>query len=227
MGQVLFFSLTAMANPSLVAATTVMLLLPSPQKLMFGYLLGALMTSITLGLVIVSAGKNSSFTNSAKHTINPLVDLAVGAIVLVIALVLYQGRDKEIRERLAERKSREEPKTPRWQRELGKGDPKITFIVGAALSLPGASYLAALASLIGLKYSNAGNILVVLLVNVIMLALLEIPLICFIVAPDRTPSAIERAKASFRRSGRRDLITGAIALGSLLILRGVITLITA
>ena len=52
MGHVFLFSVTAMANPSLLAATTVMLLLPNP-KLMLGYLLGALMTSITLGLVIV------------------------------------------------------------------------------------------------------------------------------------------------------------------------------
>ena len=36
MNTVLLFSLTAMANPTLVAVTTVMLLLPDPKKLMFG-----------------------------------------------------------------------------------------------------------------------------------------------------------------------------------------------
>ena len=35
--SVLLFSLTATVNPTLVAATTVMLLLPSPKKLMLGY----------------------------------------------------------------------------------------------------------------------------------------------------------------------------------------------
>ena len=50
MSQVILLSLTASLNPTLVAATTVMLLLPSPKKLMLGYLLGAYMTSITLGL---------------------------------------------------------------------------------------------------------------------------------------------------------------------------------
>ena len=53
MGQVILLSLTASLNPTLIAATTVMLLLPSPSKLMLGYLLGAYVTSITLGLVIV------------------------------------------------------------------------------------------------------------------------------------------------------------------------------
>jgi hypothetical protein len=50
---VILLSLTASLNPTLVAATSVMLLLESPAKLMAGYLVGALMTSITLGLVIV------------------------------------------------------------------------------------------------------------------------------------------------------------------------------
>ncbi|MGZ6639234.1 MAG: hypothetical protein ACXVII_41165, partial [Solirubrobacteraceae bacterium] len=64
MGQVILLSLTASLNPTLVAATTVMLLLPSPGKLMLGYLLGAYVTSITLGLVIVFTASNSSTTNT-------------------------------------------------------------------------------------------------------------------------------------------------------------------
>jgi hypothetical protein len=54
-GQVFLLSLTAALNPILVGASTVMLLLPDPRKLMLGYLLGGLTTSITLGLVIVFA----------------------------------------------------------------------------------------------------------------------------------------------------------------------------
>src|SRR5207247_2104194 len=53
MNHVFLFSLTAMLNPTLLAATTVLLLLPNPKKLMLGYLLGAMLMSITLGLVIV------------------------------------------------------------------------------------------------------------------------------------------------------------------------------
>lgn len=47
MAQVVLLSLTASLNPTLLAATTVMLLLPNPKKLMLGYLVGALMISIT------------------------------------------------------------------------------------------------------------------------------------------------------------------------------------
>jgi hypothetical protein len=44
MEKVFLFSLTAALNPTLLTATTVMLLLPSPKRLMLGYLAGALTT---------------------------------------------------------------------------------------------------------------------------------------------------------------------------------------
>lgn len=47
-----------MFNPTLLAAVTMMLLLPNPKRLMPGYLLGAYTTSITLGLVIVFSLKD-------------------------------------------------------------------------------------------------------------------------------------------------------------------------
>ena len=121
-----------------------MLLLPSPKKLMFGYLIGALFTSITLGLVIVFAAKKSGVVQSGKTTINPAIDFAFGAILVGISLLLHSGRDKHYRDRRAERKREKPKKTPRWQTVLSKGDPKIACAVGAVLTLPGASYLAAL-----------------------------------------------------------------------------------
>ena len=48
---------------------------------MLGYLAGAYITSITIGVVIVLAlGSKNSTTSSAKHTVNPIVDLVAGAI---------------------------------------------------------------------------------------------------------------------------------------------------
>jgi Sap-like sulfolipid-1-addressing protein len=228
MGRVLFFSFTAMANPTLVAATTLMLLLPSPKKLMFGYLLGALLTSVTIGLVIIFALKDSSVPSTAKNTANPIVDFAVGGILLIIGIVLGTDRDRRIRERRAQRKSREEaPKIPRWQQFLRKGNPRITFAVGAVLTLPGASYLAALDSIRRLHYGPVGNVVSVLLVNVIMLALIEVPLVCFTFAPRWTPAAIERVKAALRRHGHTAAFIGATAIGLLLILQGVVTVISS
>src|SRR5947209_15114446 len=145
MGDVILLSLTASLNPTLVAATTVMLLLDRPVRLMMGYLLGAYLTSITLGLVIVFSLSGSSTTNTTRKTLSPAVDIALGAIALVLAYVVHTGRVAGARERRREKKqAKPDTGPPRWQRELSKGTARTTFVVGALLTLPGASYLAGL-----------------------------------------------------------------------------------
>src|SRR2546421_10444573 len=103
--DIFLLSLLAMFNPSLLAAVTVMRLLPSPKRLMVGYLLGAYLTSITLGLVIVFSLHGSSAAGTAKHTISPVEDIVVGLIALAVAFVLRTGRDQPFRGRRRETKA--------------------------------------------------------------------------------------------------------------------------
>ena len=226
MGEVILLSLTASLNPTLVAATTVMLLLPSPKKLMFGYLLGAYMTSITLGLVIVFALANSSATNTTENTISPSVDIALGAIALTVAFVLRSGRAERLTERRRERKEAKPDKgPPRWQRELGKGTARTTFIVGALLTLPGASYLAGLHQIHELKYTTAVTVLLVVGFNLVMMWLLEVPAVCFLVSPEWTPGAVERAKTWVSRHVLVLAMRGFAIIGALLVIKGIIGLL--
>ena len=97
-------------------------------------------------------------------------------------------------------------------------------MVGALLTLPGFSYIAAMTGISKLHYAVVPTVLLVLLVNFIMLALIEAPLICFAVAPDWTPQAVERTKAWFAGNAQRIAVIGTAVVGSLLIVRGLITL---
>jgi hypothetical protein len=225
-GQVLVLALTAALNPTLVAASTLMMLLPNPVRLMLGYLLGALMTSITLGIVIVYALQGSSLESTTKRTLSPAATLTLGLIFLAVALVLGSGRDRRVAERRRARKAAKDKGPPRWQRALGKGSARVTFAVGALLTLPGASYLAGLTRLSKLHYSTPGTVLTIILFNLIMLALLEIPLISFAVAPDWTPRAIERAKAWIGRHARRFGVRFLAVIGALLAIKGLIQLVS-
>jgi len=67
----------------LVAVTTVMLLLPRPVRLMVGYLLGAWMISLTLGLIIVFTLNHSGAVSTTQHTFSPAADIALGVLALV------------------------------------------------------------------------------------------------------------------------------------------------
>jgi hypothetical protein len=226
-GQVLVLSLTAALNPTLVAASTLMMLLQNPVRRMLGYLLGALLTSITLGIVIVYKLKNSGLVSTAKHSLSPAATTTLGVILLALALVLGTGRDRRVVERRRARKAAKPDKgPPRWQRELGKGSARVTFVVGALLTLPGASYIAGLTRLSKLHYSTAGTVFTIVLFNLIMLALLEIPLLCFVIAPDWTPRAIERTKAWAGRHWRRFLTRFLAVIGVLLVIKGLLQLLS-
>ncbi len=227
MGEVIALSLTASLNPTLLGATTVMLLLDRPARLMMGYLAGAWLTSLTLGLVIVFSFSSSSATSTTQNTISPVVDIALGALFLFLSYIVYSGRFDQARERRRERKASKPDKAPpRWQRELSKGTPRITFVIGALLTLPGASYLAGLHHIHELHYSTAGTVLLVIGFNLVMLWLLEVPLACFLLAPDWTPGAIDRAKAWVGRHAHTFAVRGFALIGALLVIKGIVGLVS-
>jgi Sap, sulfolipid-1-addressing protein len=225
------FALTAALNPTLLGATTVMLLLDHPKRLLLGYLLGAMVTSVTLGLVIVFAlGGSSSATSTAKTTLSPATDLALGAILLAIAYLVRPGREPRANGRLAERRRRrseakEAKGPPRWQRALSRGTASTTFVVGALLTLPGASYLIGLEHIADADASTLATVGMVLAFNVIMLVLLEAPLIAYTVAPEWTPTAIDRFKGWFTANSRRLGSRLAAVIGLLLVAKGLIQLL--
>ena len=225
MGEVVLLSFTSAFNPTLIAVTTLMLLLPHPKGLMLGYWLGAMLMSITLGLLIVFSLKSSGVVSSTKHTVSPLADIVLGGLTLIVAAVLASGRDARYRERRAKKKEGKPP--PRWQRELRRGSPRTTFVLGALLTLPGASYLAGLDRLTKLNYSTVVTVLIVLGFNLVMLLLLEVPMIAFALAPEGTPAAIDRAKAWAGIHGRVYAERGFAVIGVLLVIKGIVGLILA
>ncbi len=223
MREVVLLSFTAALNPTLLTATTVMLLLPHPTTLMLGYLLGALLVSITLGLLIVFALQDSSVVGTTQHTLSPVADIVLGAIALLIALVLGTEREKPYRERRASRRKDKDP--PKWRQALSRGTARTTFVIGICLTLPGASYIAGMTKLAKLDYSTAATVLVVIGFNVVMLSLLELPLLAFRFAPEWTPNAIDRTRSWVGRHGRRFAVCGLSLIGASLVAKGLIGLL--
>ncbi len=222
MRHVILLSLTSAANPTLIAVATLMLLLQNPKRLMAGYLCGALTMSITLGLVIVFAISGSSAANTTQHTLSPVADLALGGIALVGAFVVGSGRDRRLVARRARKRSGKPKKPPRWQRELSKGSPRTTFVIGALLTLPGASYLLGLHAIHELHYGTTTTVLLVLGFNLVMLILLELPLGGFVFAPDWTPRAVDRAKAWVSQHLHRFALVGLTVLSLAFLIKGTV-----
>lgn len=231
--DIFLLGLVSMFNPSLLAAVTVMLLLPNPKRLMAGYLLGAYTTSITLGLVIVFTLQGSGTESTSKHTVSPLEDIVVGLLAVLIAFVLATGRDQPLQERRRDKKeaklkARMEAGKPTESlplRLLGRGDPKVTFVVGAILSFPGVSYLDALDHIHKLDPGTVATVLLVIGFCLMQQILLEVPLLGYVFSPETTQDRVNRFKAWMGAKGRTAAVVGAGVIGALLIARGVITLL--
>lgn len=228
--SIYLLALLAMVNPTLLAAVTVMLLLPSPKKLMFGYLMGAYLTSITVGMLIVfTLDGKSGGVSTTQHTLSPLADIALGLLALVVAYALGGSRAEPLRERRQRRKEAKAEKAGDKQslpeRLLGRGSARITFVVGILLSFPGVSYLTALTRTAKLGYPVVPTALIVISVALVQQLLLEVPLLGYAFAPEATADRVARFRDWLARRGRHAATVGAVVIGALLILRGVLALI--
>jgi Sap, sulfolipid-1-addressing protein len=223
-------SLFAMFNPTLLAAVAIMMLLPGTKRLMFGYLLGAYLTSIAAGLVVVYTLHGRGSVETTKRTLSPLEDLLFGAIALIVAWALLSGRAGAAHERRAERKAAKQkdkgdPKPSLPERLLGRGSARVAFAVGAVLSFPGVSYIAALDKMSKLGWSTAGVAAAVVVFCLIQQLLLEVPLLGYAAAPERTQVGVERFREWIAANGRRAGGWALLVIGVLLVVRGVVELI--
>jgi len=227
MGHVFVFSLTAIFNPTLLAAVTLMLTLSNPRRLLSGYLLGALITSITCGLLLVFLLPGSSTASTAKHTINPIIDYTLAVLIVLIAIRVGRGRDRRRREWREHRREKAASKPPpRWKRALNKGSARDTFIVGILLSFPGASYIAGMDELSKQHISTFATVMAVLVFNLIMFLLLEIPLLAYAISPESTEAGVQRFSNWLTRDRGRIALVGASAIVIFLVVRGTITLLS-
>jgi hypothetical protein len=181
----------------------------------------------------VFALPGSSAESTSKQTIGPVEDLVIGLLLWTLAFVLRTGRDRRFRERRAEKREakqreKEEAGKPTESlplRLLGKGDPKVTFVVGIVLTFPGISYLDSLDHIHRLDSGTVATVLLVLSVCAIQLLFLELPLLGYVLSPDRTRRTVTGFKDWMGRRGRTAAVIGATALGAWLIIRGLINLV--
>jgi hypothetical protein len=224
--QIIGLALLSMFNPTLLAAVTVMLLLPNPKRLMLGYLLGALLTSITVGLLVVFAVHDSAAVSTAKKTLSPAEDIVFGLVLLAVAVALRGGHRAGATAEPTADETPAKKKEPLPMRLLGRGSPRVTFAVGILLSFPGASYLLGLAHIDRLEAGVPVTAAIVVAFCLVQQLLLELPLLGYAIAPERTATTVSAFRGWLARNGRR--AGGALAgvLGLALIARGLLFLLT-
>jgi Sap, sulfolipid-1-addressing protein len=222
------FALTAALNPTLLTATMVMLFAAEPRRLMGGYLLGAYLSSIGIGLVIVFALEGSGAASTTQNTLSPAADVVLGLLFILVAYVVHGSRDAALRERRRVHAQAKGPKKPpKWREALDNGTAKSAFVVGILLTLPGASFIAGMDRIAKADTSTAVAVAAVVAFCVIMLALIEIPLLGFALKPEWTRCTVKRFTDWVSRDARVIVTRFALGVGLLLIARAAVTVVSS
>ena len=100
----------------------------------------------------------------------------------------------------------------------------MAFVAGLVLNLPGVWYLDALTEIAKAMPSTASALLQLLVFNVIMFALVEIPIVAYVIDPDGAASLVTRGSDWGQRHSRQVAIGLATTVGVWLIVKGIIAL---
>jgi len=225
MGSIFVLSLSAAANPTLLAVVTLILTRPRPKPLLIAFLVGAVLISLTCGLLLVFVLAGTKTANTAKHTVSPIIDIALGAIIVLAALWVHSGRDRRLRAwRERRRQQTKDKPPPGWKRTINNASPWSAFVLGLVLTLPGAEYIAGMDILSKRHLGIAVVVAVVIAFNVIQLLIIEVPTVGYIVRPQTADAAVNRFNKLIRRRGHQIGLIAAVAIGAALIVLGIANL---
>jgi len=217
-------ALAAAFFPTVLAAVVILLSQPRRLALLSAYLAGGLTISIGLGLGIVAALKASHTLHTSKSALSWGADLAIGGLALLLAVALATRADERLRDRRSSRRTGKEDARQRepWaERILARGSVPIVFAAGLAINVPGPAYLIALKDIAAGHHSTGVDIFQVLLFNLIMFLLVEVPLLGLIIAPERTRAVVASMNHWLSANSRRIAMVVAALLGAFLIARGI------
>jgi len=219
--EIFVLALASALWPALVAVVVVALATPEPVRLLTPFLAGALLTTVTIGMVLVTLFQGSSLETRSRSTVDPVVDIVAGVAALLLGLIVSRRGSSSS----GAPKRDKESGTPGWSERMLTRGATLAFVVGIVLNvIPGVLPFVALKNIAELDYSTAATFALVVGFYVVMLLPAELPLLAYLVAPERSAAAVARFNAWLGRSMRRIVVAVLYAAGLYLIVRGLLSL---
>ncbi|KUI37405.1 hypothetical protein AU195_24385 [Mycobacterium sp. IS-1496] len=204
-------------EPFRVGMTVLMINRPQPRRQLVALLAGGFAMGLTVGVVALFVLRPA--LGSARLTL-PMVQIVVGAVVLVNAALVATGVWGRGRDAANLSQTRFGPLATRARQLLNGGSPWTAGIAGLGIALPSVDYLAALALIVASGAATTVQLGALVVFNVVAFALVEIPLLCYLVAPERTRAALSALYEWLRAQGRRGLGALLAVIGFVLLAAG-------
>lgn len=212
LATVLIMALAVSVEPFRLGMTVLMLNRPRPALQLFAFLCGGFAMGTTVGLTVLFVFRRILLGTSVVTV--PRVQVLIGLLVLCIAAVV--GFD--LLSRLGPRRP---AALTRPASRLLKGESlSVAGIAGLGIALPSVDYLAALAVILASGAAALTQVAVLMVFNVVAFALVEIPLLAYLVAPTRTARAVTALHRWIRSRRRRDVAIALAVVGCALLAAG-------
>lgn len=225
-GDIFVLAVGAAFYPTLLAIVVVALRRPRPAPLLGAYLAGGMMVSLGIGFVVVFGLDGVGIDpRRTRGEASAVLDIVAGVLSLALAALLATGRDPRPA-RLRRRREASVPDAkPSWTRRAMEQDSlKVAFGLGVILDLPSVWYLIALKDIVNGGYSAAEQAFLIVGFNVVMFAVIEIPLVAYLLAPESAAVRVASFNNWMRSHARRigEMVAGAV--GAYLLARGITAL---
>ncbi len=221
-------ALAAAVYPTLLAGVILILAHPRPLRMLIGFLAGGITVSLIAGIGIVRALESSGAVDKPHHSTKPILSIVAGALSLLIAWGISTGAINRGLQKHKRKRPKPEHSGPRkpsiTDRALSRGSIATAFIAGLILNLPGVWYLEAISEIARAMPSTGSALLQLLVFNVIMFALVEIPIVAYVINSEGASGLVERGSDWGYCHSRPIAIGVATAVGVWLIVKGIVEL---
>ncbi|ORW86698.1 hypothetical protein AWB92_25365 [Mycobacterium sp. IEC1808] len=196
---ILVMAVAVSLEPFRVGMTVLMLNRPRPMLQLLAFLCGGFAMGMSVGLVVLFVLRRRLLWST--YLTLPRVQVCIGVLALLAAAALVLTRN---------RVAVPETVTTRAQRLVAGRSLWVAGAAGLGIALPSVDYLAALAVILASGAAAATQVGALLMFNAVAFALVEIPLVVYLLAPQATRDSMA-ALHNWIRSRRRIEVTALLA----------------
>lgn len=213
---VLVMAIAIGLEPFRIGMTVLMLNRPRPVLQLLAFLCGGFAMGLTVGLLVLFAFPDQLL--GSTHFTLPKVQMVIGGLALVAAAYLALRP-------LSPEKSAEPGWLARRTRQLTTGGSLwVAAAAGLGIALPSVDFLAVLAVILSSGTSSATQVGALLAFHVVAFALVEIPLVAYLVTPARTLARMTALNEWLRSRRRREIAVVLAIVGGVLVTAGALGL---
>jgi len=206
-----------------LAAVLALLKTPKPQRLLLFFTAAGFGSSWAIGLVVVGVFHGSNVAVGGS-TFTAVLDVGFGAAALGFAAGLQQGWVQPTRRRGSSPSG--DAASSRAGQRVRNPSASVAATAGIGTHLPGLIYLAALNAIASERPAPVHAALQVAIYDALWFLVPVASLVLVTVRPGAALAYLDGATARVRRHEHAILVSGSLALGSYLLIKGTASLLT-